>query len=130
VRQELRGERTGMRYATGTRVQVQVSRVDLDGRKIDFRLVRESDELRQAHRAVRDKVGASAAPATAVEALEQVRRADREAKSAGKSKGKSKSRASSKGGPSSQAAPLHPVKAARRAAVEAKTGEARTRKRR
>ena len=39
VRQELRGERTGVRYAVGTRVRVQVSRVDLDGRKIDFRLV-------------------------------------------------------------------------------------------
>lgn len=39
TRQELRGERTGIRYAIGTRVQVQVSRVDLDGRKIDFRLV-------------------------------------------------------------------------------------------
>jgi ribonuclease R len=33
ARQELRGERTGIRYAIGTRVQVQVSRVDLDGRK-------------------------------------------------------------------------------------------------
>jgi ribonuclease R len=41
LRQELRGERTGVRYAIGTRVQVQVSRVDLDARKIDFRLVRE-----------------------------------------------------------------------------------------
>jgi ribonuclease R len=38
ARQELRGERSGMRYAIGTRVRVQVSRVDLDGRKIDFRL--------------------------------------------------------------------------------------------
>ena len=37
ARQELRGERSGMRYAIGTRVRVQVSRVDLDGRKIDFR---------------------------------------------------------------------------------------------
>ena len=45
ARQELRGERTGMRYAIGTRVRVQVSRVDLDGRRIDFRLVREGDEL-------------------------------------------------------------------------------------
>lgn len=44
ARQELRGERTGIRYALGTRVQVQVSRVDLDGRRIDFRLVREVDE--------------------------------------------------------------------------------------
>jgi ribonuclease R len=40
ARQELRGERTGIRYAIGTPVRVQVSRVDLDGRKIDFRLVR------------------------------------------------------------------------------------------
>jgi ribonuclease R len=39
ARQELRGERTGTRYAIGTRVRVQVSRVDLDGRRIDFRLV-------------------------------------------------------------------------------------------
>ena len=43
VRQELRGERTGIRYAVGTKVRVQVSRVDLDGRKIDFRLVRRVD---------------------------------------------------------------------------------------
>jgi ribonuclease R len=41
TRQELRGERTGIRYAIGSRVMVQVSRVDLDGRKIDFRLVRD-----------------------------------------------------------------------------------------
>jgi ribonuclease R len=53
ARQELRGERTGMRYAVGTRVRVQVSRVDLDGRKIDFRLVREGEELLQ--RAMKDK---------------------------------------------------------------------------
>src|SRR4029079_7457898 len=45
ARQELRGERTGIRYAIGTRLRVQVSRVDLDGRKIDFRLVREDEEF-------------------------------------------------------------------------------------
>jgi ribonuclease R len=45
ARQELRGERTGIRYAIGTRVQVQVSRVDLDGRRIDFRLVRGDEVL-------------------------------------------------------------------------------------
>ena len=44
ARQELRGERSGMRYAIGTRVRVQVSRVDLDGRKIDFRLVHEGED--------------------------------------------------------------------------------------
>ena len=53
LRQELRGERTGIRYAIGSRVQVQVSRVDLDGRKIDFRLVQAGDDL--VPRAMRDK---------------------------------------------------------------------------
>ncbi|MDR0275445.1 MAG: ribonuclease R [Burkholderiaceae bacterium] len=43
ARQELRGERTGIRYGLGAKVRVQVSRVDLDARKIDFRPVRESD---------------------------------------------------------------------------------------
>ena len=46
ARQELRGERTGLRFALGSRVRVQVSRVDLDGRKIDFRLVREGEAMR------------------------------------------------------------------------------------
>ncbi|WP_370870163.1 ribonuclease R [Rhodoferax sp.] len=45
ARQELRGERTGMRYVLGTRVRVQVSRVDLDGRRIDFRLLTDGDGL-------------------------------------------------------------------------------------
>ncbi len=53
ARQELRGERTGLRYALGTRVRVQVSRVDLDGRRIDFRLIQEVDAL--ASRAAKDK---------------------------------------------------------------------------
>ncbi|MEG1681491.1 MAG: hypothetical protein RR326_15445, partial [Stenotrophomonas sp.] len=35
-------------YSIGTRVRVQVSRVDLDGRKIDFRLVRDDLELASA----------------------------------------------------------------------------------
>ena len=58
ARQELRGERTGIRYALGTRVQVQVSRVDLDGRRIDFRLVQGDGDLLQ--RAMRDKSGDAA----------------------------------------------------------------------
>ena len=53
ARQELRGERTGIRYAIGTRVRVQVSRVDLDGRKIDFRLVRDGEDL--VSRPLKDK---------------------------------------------------------------------------
>lgn len=41
TRHELRGERTGIRYQLTDRVTVQVSRVDLDARKIDLRLVQE-----------------------------------------------------------------------------------------
>ncbi len=55
ARNELRGERTGKRYALGDRVLVQVSRVDLDGRRIDFRLV--ADSLRAG------AAGAAPAPA-------------------------------------------------------------------
>jgi ribonuclease R len=40
ARHELRGERTGVRYTVGDKVLVQVSRVDLDARKIEFRLLR------------------------------------------------------------------------------------------
>jgi len=37
---ELRGERTGMRYRLTDPVQVQVARVDLEARRIEFRLVK------------------------------------------------------------------------------------------
>lgn len=60
ARQELRGERTGIRYALGSRVQVQVSRVDLDGRRIDFRLVSGNDDA--VLRAMRDKTGGGIEP--------------------------------------------------------------------
>ena len=46
-RQELRGERSGVRYTIGTRLQVQVGRVDLDGRKIDFRIVQDEADAAQ-----------------------------------------------------------------------------------
>ena len=62
ARQEFRGERSGMRYALGTRVRVQVSRVDLDGRKIDFRLIHEGeDKSALVSRAMKDKAGGAAA---------------------------------------------------------------------
>ena len=61
AKQELRGERTGIRYAIGTRVRVQVSRVDLDGRKIDFRLINEGETLSSVtNRAMKDKTGGHA----------------------------------------------------------------------
>jgi ribonuclease R len=53
ARQELRGERTGIRYALGSKVHVQVSRVDLDGRRVDFRLVQPEQDV--VARALRDK---------------------------------------------------------------------------
>ena len=112
VRQELRGERTGIRYATGARVQVQVSRVDLDGRRIDFRLVRDGEEARGLSRGAAPKPAGKAsgktpakkrAPKTAVEALEDVRQADRDVKQSRKA----------------VVASLHPVKAAQQAAKRA-----------
>jgi ribonuclease R len=77
ARQELRGERTGIRYTVGARVRVQVSRVDLDGRKIDFRMVREGEAERLLGRPHRDKTGAARNGGTAVEELEAVKAADR-----------------------------------------------------
>ena len=79
VRQELRGERTGVRYGIGTRVRVQVIRVDLDARKIDFRMVREG----QAEGLLeRGRTGRTVPrEGSAAEALADLRQRDREAKS-------------------------------------------------
>ncbi len=123
VRQELRGERTGIRYATGARVQVQVSRVDLDGRKIDFRLVRDTDELRPPGKPLRDKTG-QALPRKATDKLAEVQRQDREVKASGK-------RAKSGGGGSGRASPaaVAPVQA-RKAAARKSADVGKGRKRR
>jgi ribonuclease R len=90
VRQELRGERTGIRYAIGARVRVQVSRVDLDGRKIDFRIVREADSERLLGRGRKGEGAQRGAAPTAAEQLaaveaqdRQVKRASRKTKAAG-----------------------------------------------
>jgi ribonuclease R len=83
LRQELRGERSGARYAVGARVRVQVSRVDLDGRKIDFRMIRE---------------GGHDNTARAAQTLAGVKAADRSVKAATKAarSGKEKARSSAK----------------------------------
>ena len=92
ARQELRGERTGIRYAVGARLRVQVSRVDLDGRKIDFRIVRDDEGPHGVRPPPRG--GASETPsarptraprAVREETLEQVKAADRQAKAVRKS---------------------------------------------
>jgi ribonuclease R len=84
VRQELRGERTGIRYGAGTRLRVQVSRVDLDARRIDFRLVRDGLEDAVPPRPGRERggrAGASAAGTSgAADELMSVRELDRAAK--------------------------------------------------
>ena len=91
VRQELRGERSGIRYVVGTRVRVQVSRVDLDGRKIDFRLVRNDEEAATLLRARRDKTAErNEAMTSEIVALKE---ADRAIKAA--AKGKARGRAGS-----------------------------------
>ncbi|WP_088280256.1 ribonuclease R [Ideonella sp. A 288] len=79
TRAELRGEQSGVRYAVGSRVRVQVSRVDLDGRKIDFRMVREGGEGEPL-------LAKGRKSASAVEALKAVKAQDREVK---KGRGKS-----------------------------------------
>ncbi|AKJ28993.1 ribonuclease R [Caldimonas brevitalea] len=110
VRQELRGERTGVRYAVGGRVRVQVSRVDLDGRKIDFRMVRETEDERLISRAMRDKGGGKQAE------LKGVQEADREVKARGRAAGKG-----STGGKRGGGAKAHPLQAAKSAAKKARS---------
>jgi ribonuclease R len=83
VRQELRGERSGVRYIVGSRVRVQVSRVDLDGRKIDFRMVRDGEDEALAQRLRRDKAATLAGSELA--ALKQT---DRAVKAVAKGKSK------------------------------------------
>ena len=110
VKQELRGERTGVRYAVGARVRVQVSRVDLDGRKIDFRMVHDSDEDAALIRARRDRLVGKAS--SAVAELAAVKDADRVIKAAAKAK--------SGNGSGKAAHPVRAVKAvARKASAKA-----------
>ena len=91
ARQELRGERTGIRYGAGAKLRVQVSRVDLDARKIDFRLVAEGSGERLLAR------GRRGGAASAVEELSAVRLRDREVKAAARAR-QSKASASKRTG--------------------------------
>ena len=85
ARGELRGERTGIRYNVGARVRVQVSRVDLDGRKIDFRIVREGDAERLQARGERSRSVVPGNGVSAVAELAAVRETDRAVKAAKRS---------------------------------------------
>ena len=66
ARQELRGERTGVRFALGSKVQVQVIRVDLDGRRIDFRLLRAGQEVLQKAAAGKKRTSAKRKTANSI----------------------------------------------------------------
>ena len=114
VKQDLRGERTGVRYAVGSRVRVQVSRVDLDGRKIDFRMVRDGEEDAAMARARKDR-GAER-NASAVAELAGVKESDRAVKAVGKRKGYTASGARVNPGRVSSKTPARkgPAKAAKR----------------
>jgi ribonuclease R len=116
VRQELRGERSGVRYAVGSRVRVQVSRVDLDGRKIDFRLVRDGEDPALARRTRRDRGGDKTA--AAAKELAAVKEADRAVRKASKARAGSTGDPGRAGRPAKSAAgksgPRSPVKASGR----------------
>ncbi len=99
ARQELRGERSGIRYAIGARVRVQVSRVDLDGRRIDFRMVREGEDDATRLRARRER--AHDKREAAGEELVRVKATDRATKAATKAKARGGGKAA------------HPVRAAK-----------------
>ncbi|KAB2872305.1 MAG: ribonuclease R, partial [Burkholderiaceae bacterium] len=72
LRQELHGERSGVRYAAGTRVRVQVSRVDLDSRRIDFRMVRDGEGDRMLARGRKAEARSPQAELAAVRARDRV----------------------------------------------------------
>ncbi len=105
VRQELRGERSGVRYVVGSRVRVQVIRVDLDGRKIDFRMVREGEDDGAALRSRRDRQADKTASAQSE--LAAVKDADRGAKAATKARrsGTAKAGRSTKSGSPRKSSP-------------------------
>ncbi len=130
VRQELRGERSGVRYSVGSRVRVQVSRVDLDGRKIDFRMVREGEDEALAQRVRRerlgDKTGAAANDLAAVKAADRAEKAATKAKArggAGQGAGKSTGKGAGKG-----AHPVRAVKAVARKGTGRPSGKAAKRR--
>ena len=126
VRQELRGERSGVRYSVGSRVRVQVSRVDLDGRKIDFRMVREGEDEALAQRVRRERQGDKAG--AAANDLAAVKAADRAEKAATKAKARGGAAGSVGKGASKAAHPVREVKAAARKGAGRPPGKAAKRR--
>jgi len=100
ARHELRGERTGIRYQLTDRVTVQVSRVDLDARKIDLRLVTEpgirtilKNEARRAENAQQARSKSKSAAVTAVDGAAPVKKSSKATLAAGAAKGRGSAKA-------------------------------------
>ncbi len=87
ARQELRGERTGIRYGLGARLHVQVGRVDLDGRRIEFRLFKEG-ENRPLPKAQKVRGEEPVGPRPATQLLDEVLLQDRQVKAGKATRGK------------------------------------------
>ena len=101
---ELRGERTGRRFRLTDELQVQVSRVDLEARRIEFRLVHKggaatalprpapaamTDEIRRARD---ERVAARRAASAPAPAAGKATKAGRGASKAGKARGSKRRR--------------------------------------
>jgi ribonuclease R len=76
---ELRGERTGIRHRLGDRLTVQVARVDLEARRVDFRLLRPGEDglTEPAPRPARASKGAPAGEGVEERRQRQAKRAER-----------------------------------------------------
>jgi ribonuclease R len=102
ARQELRGERTGIRYGLGARLHVQVGRVDLDGRRIEFRLFKDGEGRAVPKPAKsRSEDAGDTLPASVV--LDDLRLQDRQAKA--EKAARAKQRRAAQGGGAGQEGP-------------------------
>ena len=80
IRQELRGERQGLTWRLGQSLRVQVARVDLDARRIDFRLAAPEQENPPAPRTRRKTQQSAQQPGERSSETAPAPRAQREAK--------------------------------------------------
>ena len=111
ARQELRGERTGIRYRLTDRVHVLVSRVDLDARRIEFSLVKPNS----------DRNGIAGVGASDRFSQIDQGRGNKSGRHPGAKKSSGRSHSSSRSNPSSSAASAG-VRSARGASAEAAGG--------
>ncbi len=102
---ELRGERTGIRYRLGDRLAVQVVRVDLEARRIDFRLMR--PEQARAADAAAGRTLPRAAPGEGVEQRRQRQAARAQRIAARRAKSSGVQRPLERAGPKHGRAGLH-----------------------